>query len=47
MSGLYKSVPPLRDLFNMAGMDLPTYLGKGTGGGTVDGHAEEVKPKSK
>lgn len=47
MSGLYKAVPPLRDLFNMAGMDLPTYLGKGTGSGTVDGHAEEVKPKSK
>lgn len=27
ISGLYKSVPPLHDLFNMAGMDLPTYLG--------------------
>ncbi|MBK7341893.1 MAG: flotillin family protein [Saprospiraceae bacterium] len=25
--GLYKSVPPMNDLFNMAGMDLPTYLG--------------------
>src|SRR5688572_11652376 len=47
MSGLYKAVPPLRDLFNMAGMDLPTYLGKGMGGKTVDGEAEEVKPKSK
>jgi flotillin len=31
VSGLYKSVPPLKDLFNMAGMDLPTYLGKDSG----------------
>lgn len=28
LSSLYKSVPPLSDLFNMAGMDLPEYLGK-------------------
>ncbi len=28
VSGLYKSVPPMTDLFNMAGMDLPEYLGK-------------------
>ena len=28
VSGLYKSVPPLSDLFNMAGMDLPQYLGR-------------------
>ncbi len=28
VSGLYKSVPPLKDIFDMAGMDLPTYLGK-------------------
>jgi len=27
ISGLYKSVPPMNDLFNMAGMDLPEYLG--------------------
>jgi flotillin len=27
ISGLYKSVPPMNDLFNMAGMDLPAYLG--------------------
>lgn len=32
ISGLYKSVPPLRDLFDMAGMDLPQYLGKGKDG---------------
>lgn len=28
ISGLYKSVPPLKDIFDMAGMDLPAYLGK-------------------
>ncbi len=28
ISGLYKSVPPMNDLFNMAGMDLPSYLGQ-------------------
>ena len=27
ISGLMKSVPPLQDLFNMAGMNLPSYLG--------------------
>ncbi len=26
LSGLYKSVPPLQEMFNMAGMDLPEYL---------------------
>ena len=31
VSGLYKSVPPLNDLFNMAGMDLPQYLGSAQG----------------
>lgn len=28
LSGLMKSVPPLHELFNMAGLDLPEYLGK-------------------
>ncbi|MEL6123149.1 MAG: SPFH domain-containing protein [Bacteroidota bacterium] len=28
ISGLYKSVPPMKDLFDMAGMELPAYLGK-------------------
>ena len=36
VSGLYKSVPPLNDLFNMAGMDLPQYLG--------NEQREEAKP---
>lgn len=31
ISGLYKSVPPMQDLFNMAGMELPAYLGKKEG----------------
>ncbi|OQP48469.1 hypothetical protein A4D02_07085 [Niastella koreensis] len=26
VSGLYKAVPPLKDIFDMAGMDLPGYL---------------------
>jgi flotillin len=26
VSGLYKSVPPLEEMFNMAGMQLPKYL---------------------
>jgi flotillin len=28
VSGLMKTVPPLNDLFNMAGLNLPNYLGK-------------------
>ncbi len=28
VSGLYKTIPPLQDLFKMAGMNLPTYLGE-------------------
>lgn len=35
ISGLYKSVPPLRDMFDMAGMDLPGYLGKKKEGGAA------------
>lgn len=27
ISGLYQSVPPLQDVFKMAGLDLPAYLG--------------------
>lgn len=30
VSGLYKAVPPLKDIFDMAGMNLPEYLGKET-----------------
>jgi flotillin len=28
ISGLYQSVPPLQEVFKMAGLDLPAYLGK-------------------
>ncbi|MFZ6013425.1 MAG: flotillin family protein [Bacteroidota bacterium] len=28
ISGLYQSVPPLQDVFKMAGLDLPSYLGE-------------------
>jgi len=28
LSGMMKSIPPMKDMFNMAGMDLPEYLGK-------------------
>jgi flotillin len=42
VSGLYKTIPPMSDLFNMAGMDLPGYLGKAqvpvTENGNGNGH---------
>lgn len=42
ISGMMKSVPPLNDLFNMAGLNLPTYLkGKNEISATP---AEEVNP---
>ena len=40
ISGLYRSVPPLTDLLNMAGMELPEYMGKKQ---EVLPAAEEVK----
>lgn len=36
VSGLYKAVPPLKDIFDMAGMDLPNYLGKKNGNSDTD-----------
>ncbi len=42
VSGLLKSVPPLSDLFDQAGMNLPEYLGKRK---TSDADAEEVPPQ--
>lgn len=42
VSGLLKSVPPLSDLFDQAGMNLPEYLGKRK---TSDADAEEVNPE--
>ncbi|NDL68394.1 flotillin family protein [Anaerotalea alkaliphila] len=29
LSGMVKSIPPINDLFQMAGMELPSFLGKG------------------
>ena len=40
LSGMYKSVPPLQEMFNMAGMDLPEYL-KGKDKKVID--AEDVE----
>ncbi len=42
ISGLYKSVPPLQEMFNMAGMDLPEYL-KGKSKEEIDKMAKGVK----
>ena len=28
ISGMYQSVPPLNEMFNMAGLQLPSFLGK-------------------
>jgi len=42
ISGLYKSVPPLQEIFNMAGMELPDYL-KGKTGAELERLAELAK----
>lgn len=44
ISGLYKSVPPLQEMFNMAGMELPEYL-KGKSPEEIKQMADEVKEK--
>ncbi|PQB08129.1 flotillin [Polaribacter filamentus] len=42
ISGMYKSVPPLQEMFNMAGMDLPEYLkGKDIPVDLIDGKKEK------
>jgi flotillin len=38
LSGLYKSVPPLEEMFNMAGMQLPNYLK----GDKIEDNTEDV-----
>lgn len=43
ISGMYKSVPPLQEMFNMAGMQLPEYLK----GKDVTSEAEEEKEETK
>ena len=42
VSGLYKSIPPMHDLFNMAGMDLPTYLGSKIEEKRIETNGEET-----
>ena len=44
ISGLYKAVPPLQEIFNMAGMELPDYL-KGKTEAELKLMAEEAKAK--
>ncbi len=44
LSGLMKSIPPMNDLFNMAGMQLPDYLGKEKETKTVQAPAEQAEP---
>ncbi|WP_457616795.1 flotillin family protein [Lutibacter sp.] len=39
ISGMYKAVPPLQEMFNMAGMQLPNYLK----GDTVEANDENAK----
>ncbi|MBV6441504.1 MAG: flotillin family protein [Haliscomenobacteraceae bacterium CHB4] len=41
ISGMYRAVPPLNDLLNMAGMELPEYLGKKQ----EEANGEETKKK--
>ena len=47
LSGLMKSVPPLNELFEMAGLDLPEYLAKKRVEGKEPEEAEEVVEPSK
>jgi flotillin len=44
ISGMYKSVPPLQEIFNMAGMELPEYL-KGKSADELKKLADEAKGK--
>lgn len=44
VSGMMNTVPPLNDLFNMAGLNLPSYLKGEDPNKTEDTDAKEVKP---
>ena len=46
LSGLMKSVPPLEELFNMAGLSLPEYLGKRKAASAEAPEAPEVSAES-
>ncbi len=43
LSGIMKSIPPMNEIFNMAGMQLPEYLGKEKEQGKADEGAAEDK----
>ena len=43
LSGMYKSVPPLQDMFNMAGMDLPEFL-KGKDKKEIEAEDAKIEP---
>lgn len=44
ISGMMKSVPPLNDLFNMAGLNLPSYLKGAPGKPDEEAKTEDQKP---
>lgn len=43
LSGLMKSIPPMQEMFDMAGMDLPSYLGTKQGAEVAQEIAEAVQ----
>ncbi len=43
LSGMMKSIPPLNEMFDMAGMQLPEYLGKVKENSNVEASSEEVE----
>lgn len=45
VAGLMKSVPPLNDLFNMAGLNLPTYLANQPAADNKDAKTSSNQPK--
>ncbi len=47
LSGMMQSLPPLHDVANMAGIDLPNYLGKISNNEAENVAPEIVKPKKK
>lgn len=47
LSGLMKSIPPMSDLFNLAGLDLPDYLAKKKDDKVSPVEAEEITTEEK
>jgi flotillin len=43
LSGMLKSIPPMNEMFKMAGMELPDYLGKNQEKAETSENAEEAK----